>query len=389
MALTGTADETTEKEISTSLNMRNPERVFVSPNRPNLRFAVKKVPKASMLSQLDWIVDLINKNGLNTPKIIVFCPTLYAISSVVNYLIMRMGTNAFYPTTSRERKHCLLGIFHSGTFPKYKDKLLHSFQETNGSIRVTVATMALSMGVNFPNVRYVIMWGPPRSILDFHQQAGRAGRDNQPADVVLYYYGQQITHCYDAMQSFLKCDSCYRRASYYMLDSNVLSSVPAHDCCQFCANSCDCCDGYCEQPAKPFQGVDTVEEDNQPCRTVLQSDKNELQCALEELQSTFTKNPQKSAFGSTSSQGFSPELIADVVENSHRIFSLEDILTHIPVFNLHHALQIYEIFAEMFDDIDESHLTSDVHLEKLEFNCLCLEELLNSEYDNSMDDSDF
>jgi superfamily II DNA or RNA helicase len=43
----------------------------------------------------------------------------------------------------------------------------------NGSIRVTVATIALSMGVNFPDIRFVVMWGPPRSILDFHQEAGR------------------------------------------------------------------------------------------------------------------------------------------------------------------------------------------------------------------------
>lgn len=299
---------------------------------------------------------------------------------------MQLGPNAFYPTTSCERQHCLLGIFHSGTFEKYKEKLLCNFQEPNGPIRVTVATMALSMGVNFPNVRYVVMWGPPRSILDFHQEAGRAGRDNHPADVILYYYGQQITHCDDAMRNFLKCDGCYRKASYATLDSNVQSLVPAHDCCQFCANVRYCCLGYCEQPAKPFQGVNIVEKDEQPCRTVLESEKKELQSALEELHSTLTKNPQRSAFGSTSSQGFSQELIEDVVENSHRIFCLEDIVKSTPVFNLDHAIQIYEIFAEMFDDIDESHLTNHIPLEKLEFNCICLDELLNSEYENPMDD---
>lgn len=100
----------------------------------------------------------------------------------------------------------------------------------------------------------------------------------------------------------------------------------------------------------------------------------------------MTKNPQRSAFGSTSSQGFSRELIEDVVENSHRIFCLEDIVKSTPVFNLDHAIQIYEIFAEMFDDIDESHLTNHIPLEKLEFNCICLDELLNSEYENPLDD---
>ena len=114
----------------------------------------------------------------------------------------------------------MLGIFHSATQQKYKDKLLESFKEANGSIRVTVATMALSMGVNFPNIRYVVMWGPQRSILDFHQQSGRAGRDNLPSDVVLYYYGQQIVHCDDAMRSFLNSDGCYRKGSYVTLYSH-------------------------------------------------------------------------------------------------------------------------------------------------------------------------
>lgn len=56
--------------------------------------------------------------------------------------------------------------------------------------------MALSMGVNFPDIRYIVM-GPPKNILNFHQEAGRAGRDNLLSDIVLYYCGQQIVHCED------------------------------------------------------------------------------------------------------------------------------------------------------------------------------------------------
>ena len=212
----------------------------------------------------------------------------------------------------------------------------------------------------------------------------RAGRDNKPADVILYYYGQQIVHCDEAMRSFLKCGSCYRVASYSSLDSNVVSLVPAHDCCQFCAKSCDCSNGSCEQHIKSYKIDCTVREYDHPCRAVSESDKHELQSALEELQNTLTKNPDKSAFGTTFSQGFSSELISDVIEYSNRIFSLEDILTHTPVFNLHHAIQIFEIIAEMFDDIDEYHLMNNAHnLENLGFSYTCIDELLNVEYDSS------
>ena len=384
LAITGTADENTEKEISISLNMVDYQRVFVGPNRTNLCFHVEKVKKSLMLSQLDWIVDLVKENGVNTPKVIVFCSTLYAIASVMNYLMMQLGNNAFHPTTSRDRKHCLLGIFHSATLPKYKEKLLQCFKDIDGSIRVTIALIALSMGLTSPILDMWSCGGPPRSILDFHQEAGRAGRDNKSADVIVYYYGQQIVHCDEGMRSFLKCESCYRTASYSLLDSNVVSLIPAHDCCQFCAKSCKCSNISCEQPIKPFQRDCTVREDHHPSRVVSESEKCELQSALEELKITITKNPDKSAFGTTFSQGFSSELISDVVEHSSRIFSLEDILTHTPVFNLDHAIQIFEVIVEMFDDIDEYHLMNNAHNQKDQrLSFICIDELLNVDYDSS------
>ena len=73
------------------------------------------------------------------------------------------------------------------------------------------------MGVNFPDVRYIVNFGPARSFLDFHQQAGRAGRDGNRSDVVVYYYGQQLSHCDEDVRMFLKSTECYRVASYSIL----------------------------------------------------------------------------------------------------------------------------------------------------------------------------
>ena len=79
--------------------------------------------------------------------------------------------------------------------------------------RVAIASTALSMGVNFPDVRYVVLFGPARSLLDFHQEAGRAGRDGLSANVILYFYGQQLTHCEEEVRDFLKTSGCYRVSS--------------------------------------------------------------------------------------------------------------------------------------------------------------------------------
>ena len=85
-----------------------------------------------MLSQLDWIVDMVKENGIRTPKTIIFCTTLYGVGSVMNYLMMQLGPFAFYPPSSHERMNCLLGIFHSSTLQKYKEKRLQSFKEPDG-----------------------------------------------------------------------------------------------------------------------------------------------------------------------------------------------------------------------------------------------------------------
>ena len=113
-----------------------------------------------MLCKLVWIINMLKASNRNMPKTIIFCDTIYALTSVVNYLTMQLGEYAFYPNSSRRRKDCLIGIFHSMIQDKYKNRIFDSLKG-NGIKRVVVATSTLSMGVNFPDVKYVIMYGPP------------------------------------------------------------------------------------------------------------------------------------------------------------------------------------------------------------------------------------
>lgn len=143
LALTGTADKDTQSTICSELAMKEPVKLFVSPNRLNLRFSVAKVSKTDMLAQLDWIVDLVSEYGISMPKTIIFCDTIYAIASVVNYLMMKLGSQAFHPPTSKRREHCLLGIYHSVTQVVYKERLMNSLKG-EGTKRIAVATTVLS-----------------------------------------------------------------------------------------------------------------------------------------------------------------------------------------------------------------------------------------------------
>ena len=59
-----------------------------------------------------------------------------------------------------------MGIYHSMTLPKYRTRVSYSLKDTVGQVRIVVATSDLSMGVNFPDVGYVIHTGPATSVID-------------------------------------------------------------------------------------------------------------------------------------------------------------------------------------------------------------------------------
>ncbi|XP_015760429.1 PREDICTED: ATP-dependent DNA helicase RecQ-like [Acropora digitifera] len=162
-ALTGTADADTCSVIISTLCLKDPLMVHVSPNRNNLRFAIIKTKKDAMFAELDWLVHHIKGKGDLTDKTIVFCSTRNDIPCVVNYLMMKLGKHAYSRKELCEQPNCLIGIYHSSSWPHCKNRIVQSFQR-EGKVRVVVASSALSMGVNCPDIRYILNWGPARSL---------------------------------------------------------------------------------------------------------------------------------------------------------------------------------------------------------------------------------
>ena len=88
------------------------------------------------------------ENGVEMPKMTIFCNSLVDIAGVVNWLMMRLGNAAFHPQDSRKREDCIIGIYHSLTLEQNKERVTSSFKGS-GQKRIVIATTALSMGVNF------------------------------------------------------------------------------------------------------------------------------------------------------------------------------------------------------------------------------------------------
>jgi len=147
---------------------------------------------------------------------------------------MSLGQNAFHPKKFQEAwTLCPWNI----PFP-FTERV--QIKTVDGLKWVALATMALSMGVNFPHARYIENFGPSGSLLDFHWQMGQAGRDRHSSDVILYFYGQQLAHCDDNVHTFLKSTGCYCVASYLSFDPHIVPLLPSHKCCSYCTMSCTC-----------------------------------------------------------------------------------------------------------------------------------------------------
>ena len=204
--------------------------------------------KEQQLKKLDGLADLVKREGINTPTTIVFCNAMNEIAIVLNHLMSQLGKKVFFPNCSPVKDNCLIGIYHSNSWQSSKDRVMEQFKSCSVK-RVIIATTALCMGVNFPDVCFkaiylsiylVINWGPARSILDQHQEAGRAGRDGKTAHVIVIYHGQQVGHCEQQIKDFVRAKGCFRVAAYKSLDDTIQPLEPPHDCCSFCSSICKC-----------------------------------------------------------------------------------------------------------------------------------------------------
>ncbi|CAM4659375.1 unnamed protein product [Leuciscus chuanchicus] len=205
LALTASADLQSKAIVKKQLHLDNATTVTVSPNRTNIRLGLSRVSDRS-LNCLDWLVEEVKEKGLNMSPVIIYCRTLKTVGRVFCHLKAEL---AEYAWVDQEHKvdNLIIGMFHSHTLPQNKSRVLSSFTgECN--CRVVVATTALGMGLNFPNISHVVMYGVPEDVEAMLQQVGRAGRDGSQSHAIVYTI-REYARADDEADSFLLPDVDY------------------------------------------------------------------------------------------------------------------------------------------------------------------------------------
>ncbi|MBQ8777187.1 MAG: ATP-dependent DNA helicase RecQ [Treponema sp.] len=231
IALTATATEQVKKDIIKNLGLKKPEIFTTSFDRKNIFLEVQ--PKKSGESQvIDFLKNHKDESG------IIYCTSRRQVDELF---------------VSLKKKGYSVLNYHAGLPDDVRGEHQQLFIEDK--VKIIVATVAFGMGIDKPNVRFVINFDLPKSIEEYYQEIGRAGRDGQPAWALLLYTYADVhkiryffTDMADptkaemklkSMVNFASGNSCRRKALLNYFGEKYEAGTGEADgswCCDICSN---------------------------------------------------------------------------------------------------------------------------------------------------------
>jgi len=191
IALTGSATPAARADILHVLRMPDAEVVVTSFDRPNLEFAVRRVRDDR---ERFAVVRAAAREGEGAS--LIYTPTR-RLTELVTRALLRVSVRA--------------APYHAGLSASTRRRVLQAF--LGDHVHVIVATSAFGMGIDKPDVRRVLHWGPPPTLEAYYQEAGRAGRDGNASECLILWHPRDLVlgNIGPAMKRYVESRRCRRR----------------------------------------------------------------------------------------------------------------------------------------------------------------------------------
>lgn len=242
MALTATATDRVREDIVSQLRLRDPKRFVASFNRANLTYRV--IPRNQPLRQ---VLDVAKRHAGESG--IVYCASRNGAESLAKRLDGQ-GIRAV--------------AYHAGLDADVRAKNQEAF--IRDEVQVVCATIAFGMGIDKPDVRFVIHNDLPKNIEGYYQETGRAGRDGLPAECVLLFNASDVAKQIGFIEE--KTDEQEQRVARDLLQKMV-HFAETSDCRRrslldyfseaFTDDNCGACDN-CLEPRETFDGTEAAQK---------------------------------------------------------------------------------------------------------------------------------
>jgi len=399
IALTATATDRTRSKIIETLEMKGCSIIKGSNNRTNINYYVQKLPsyqdydseKQEQVFEdcFKHIISDLQKNGLSSQKCLIFCYSKANCVDIFEYFERKLK-ETLWVFTDKGEKQRIIEMYVKETDEITKKIVIERFTSKDGSLRIVVATVVFGMGVDCPNIREVIHFRAPPSLMAYMQESGRAGRDGLPSKALLFYSSKEFGN---RMSQFKKkgrsseiqvkdlqdmrryCENNNACRRYFLLEyfdgsPNATAELsinkmnPKHICCDICSLTCTC--DNCKRPkdkSMTQESEQSAPTNSATCSSekklipLSSSQKQALKDKLEAYRSSLMES--NSILGVDYSTGFTHELITNVSNLCDELLSIDDVLTKLNVWSESQAQEILSILSTVSEDKQFDDLCDD------------------------------